>query len=238
VALGIPEAIENGTLAGLLREDLAFLLPRLERVDLPIRAVLASPNAPIGHAYFVKRGMVSLVQPLQDGAMVGVGLIGSEGFVGVPLVLGTRADPVEAMVQIAGTALRIPAPALQAAIRARPFLAAPLLHFAHALLVQIAQTAACNSRHSLEERLARWLLMAGDRAREGVFPLSHELLSMMLGARRPGITVAMGVFRRAGLISNSHHHIAILDRPGLEAAACECYATVRDQYRLLLAGAA
>ena len=229
-----PDAIENGALAGLPREDLAFLLPRLERVDLPIRAVLASPNVPISHAYFVQRGMISLVQPLQDGTMVEVGLIGREGFVGVPLVLGTKADAVEAMVQIAGTALRIPASGLQEAIRARPTLAAPLLRFAHALLVQIAQTAACNGRHNLEERLARWLLMAGDRARDGTFQLSHEFLSMMLGARRPGITVAMGVFRRAGLISNSHHHIAILDRPGLEAAACECYATVRDKYRQLL----
>ena len=123
---------------------------------------------------------------------------------------------------------------LRAELARSPVLSARLLRYAQALFAQVSQTAACNGRHTVHERLARWLLMARDRIDDNIVPLSHELLSMMLGTRRPGITVALGAFRQAGLIHNRHGKIEILDRPGLEAASCECYGVVREEFRRLL----
>jgi CRP-like cAMP-binding protein len=178
--------------------------------------------------------MVSLVKPMSDGTMVEVGIVGREGFVGLALVLGGNSGGIQEMVQIAGSALMIPSRTLLEEVERCPTLAARLLRYGQALLIQVSQTAACNGRHTIQERLARWLLMARDRIDDDAVPLSHELLSMMLGARRAGITVALGIFRSAGLIANAQGKIKILDEKGLEAAACECYRVVREEVERLL----
>jgi len=177
--------------------------------------------------------MVSLVRPMSDGTMAEVGIVGRDGFVGLAAVLGGGTGGIQEMVQIAGPALAIPTAALLREIDRCPVFAARLLRYGEALLIQISQTAACNGRHTIQERLARWLLMARDRIDDDDVPLSHELLSMMLGARRAGITVALGIFKTAGLIANTQGKIRILDHEGLEAAACECYRVVREEVERL-----
>jgi len=231
---GTSQPISNTILAGLPSELLAHLMPKLVEVEVPQRMVLYAADAPIEHAYFPQQGMVSLVKPLEDGAMVEVGMIGREGFVGMPLAIGAAADAVEAMVQIGGSGLRISADALREEMRRSPVLLSHLHHFTHAFYSQITQTAACNGRHTLNERLARWLLMASDRVGDTIIPLSHDFLSMMLASRRPGVTVALGTFKHAGIIHNTHGRIEILSRDGLEAAACECYQAVKQHYDSLL----
>jgi CRP-like cAMP-binding protein len=225
---------QNRLLLSLPIDEQARLRSRFETVDLEFRKNLAGPDRPAQHVYFVDRGLISLVKPMQDGAAVEVGLIGREGFVGVAVVLGDVTSTVEQMVQVAGSGRRMGVAEFRAQMAQCPVLSARLLLYAQAVLAQISQTAACNGRHTVQERLARWLLMASDRIESDRLPLSHELLSMMLGVRRPGITVALGTLRRAGLINGTHGKIEICDRPALESVACECYGVVRDEYRRLL----
>jgi CRP-like cAMP-binding protein len=228
------DLIANRLLAALAPTDLDALRAQLEPVSLPHKQTLANPGAPIEHIYFPQEGMVSLVQPLQ-GAMIEVGVIGREGFVGVPVLLGAATSPLEAMVQIPGSALRIGASAFRQEAARSSSLSALLLRYAQALQVQVSLSAACNGRHPLPERLARWLLMAHDRAPADELPLSHEFLSMMLGVRRAGVTVALGTLKAPGLIRNTHGRVTIIDRHGLEAASCECYGILRSEYECLLA---
>jgi CRP-like cAMP-binding protein len=167
-----------------------------------------------------------------------VGLIGREGMVGLPLLYGDDRGSTESVVQTPGTAWRLGADAFHAALDDTPALRALLLRYALAFQVQVTQTAACNARHPVEQRLARWLLMAHDRAESDTFLLTHEFLSQMLGVRRAGVTVAAGVLRRAGLIRYERGTIEVIDRPGLEAAACDCHAAVRREFVRLLGPAA
>jgi CRP-like cAMP-binding protein len=224
----------NRLLGALPAGDWKRLRASLEFVELPVRETLIPAGSVITHAYFVEGGVVSLVQNLSDGAAVEVGLIGREGFVGVPLALGARTCPSEANVQLAGSALRISAKDLREAAQRSKALNTLLLSFANAFQIQVTQTAACNGRHELQPRLARWLLSALDRCEGNELALSHEFLSMMIGRRRAGVTVALGAMKQAGLIANSHGRIQVVDRRGLEKAACECYRLVRDEYRRLL----
>ena len=224
--------IANRLLAALTPEDLDILRAQLEPVPLPHKQTLSHPGAPIEHVYFVEEGMVSLVQPLQGG-MIEVAMIGKEGFVGVPVLLGTDTSPLEAMVQIPGSALRIEASAFREQMGRSTALSSVLLRSAQALQVQASVSAACNGRHPLLERLARWLLMARDRAPGDELPLGHEFLSMMLGVRRAGVTVALGTLKAAGLVRNTHGRVTIIDRHGLEAASCECYRIVTSEYERL-----
>jgi CRP-like cAMP-binding protein len=227
-------AISNRLLLALAAQDLDPLRPHLEPVRLAHKQILSSANTPIDHVYFPQEGMVSLVQPLENGAMIEVGMIGNEGLVGVPVLLGTDSSPLEAMVQIPGSALRMQAPVFREETGRRTAFFALLLRHVQALHIQVSLTAACNGRHTLPERLARWLLTARDRAPSDQMPLSHEFLSMMLGVRRAGVTVAVGTLKAAGLISNTHGQVTILDRQGLEMACCECYRTVRKEYQRLV----
>jgi CRP-like cAMP-binding protein len=226
--------IANRLLAGLAPRDRDALRARLEAVPLPHKQTLSNPGAPIEHVYFVEEGMVSLVQPLQGG-MIEVGMIGKEGFVGVPVLLGADASPLETMVQIPGSALRIEAGAFREEARRSAAMLGLLLRYAQALQVQVSISAACNGRHALPARLARWLLTARDRAPSDELPLGHEFLSMMLGVRRAGVTVALAALKTAELIRNAHGQVTIIDRHGLEAAACGCYRMVRNEYDRLLA---
>jgi CRP-like cAMP-binding protein len=178
--------------------------------------------------------MVSLVQPLQGG-MIEVGMTGKEGFVGVPVLLGADTSPLETMVQIPGSALRIEASAFREEARRSAAMLGHLLRYAQALQVQVSISAACNGRHALPARLARWLLTARDRAPSDELPLGHEFHSMMLGVRRAGVTVALAALKTAELIRNTHGQVTIIDRHGLEAASCGCYRMVRNEYDRLLA---
>ncbi len=227
-------SISNRLLLALTLEDLDGLRAHLELVPLPHKRTLSNPGAPIQHLYFPEEGMVSLVQPLQ-GAMIEVGMIGNEGFVGVPVLLGADACPLETMVQIPGSALRIETGAFREKAGRSTTLSGLLLRYAQALQVQVSLTAACNGRHPIPERLARWLLMARDRAPSDELPFGHEFLSMMLGVRRAGVTVAVGTLKAAGLIRNTHGRVTIIDRHGLEAASCECYRIVTNEYERLFA---
>lgn len=227
-------SVSNRLLRTLTAEDLDLLRPHLRRVPLPHKQTLSKPDTPIDDVYFVEEGMVSLVQPLENGAMIEVGMIGNEGFAGVPVLLGADRSPLEAMVQIPGLALRMPASVFREEVGRRPTLSKVLLRYVQALHIQVSITAACNGRHTQPERLARWLLTARDRATSDRMPLNHEFLSMMLGVRRAGVTVALGTLKAAALIRNTHGQVTVVDRPGLEAASCECYRTVRNEFARLL----
>jgi CRP-like cAMP-binding protein len=224
----------NRLLAALPPEDLAWLRPRLERVELPVRHTLYAAHEPITSVHFPETGWVSMLATLESGDAAEVGLIGREGMVGLPLLFGTDRAPFEAMTQAGSTVLRLEAAAFREELEARPAVRMLLLRYAMAFNVQVSQTAACNGRHHVEDRLARWLLMAHDRAEGDRFPMTHEFLSMMLGVRRAGITVAAGVLQKAGLIHYTAGRMEITDRPGLEAASCECYDGVRREFERLL----
>ncbi|MGH9563021.1 MAG: Crp/Fnr family transcriptional regulator [Terracidiphilus sp.] len=227
---GAGDLQQNLLLSALSPADLRRVRAAGEVVPLPLRKQLFKPDQPIGHIYFVLQGMISLVQPLDDGGLTEVGVIGREGFLGVPVALGGNSDSVEAMVQMEGLALRMTSQDFQALMDASAPFAVKMLQFARAMMTQLSQTAACNSRHSLAERLSRWLLMANERRDDDIVPLSHEFLSMMLGTRRAGITVALGALKHTGIIDSARSRITILNRKRLEQSACECYGAVRQQY--------
>jgi len=171
---------------------------------------------------------------MENGEAAAVGQIGNEGMVGLPLLLGGDSDDLEAVVQSPGTALRLDAQAFQESLEQIPVLQTLLLRYALVHHGQVARTAACNGRHHIDQRLARWLLMTHDRSEGDEFPMTHEFLSMMLGVRRAGITVAAGTLQKASFIHYQRGRIEITDRPGLESVACECYGIVRrSQDRLL-----
>ncbi|CAA9239356.1 MAG: cAMP-binding proteins - catabolite gene activator and regulatory subunit of cAMP-dependent protein kinases [uncultured Craurococcus sp.] len=220
-------APRNRLLAALPAEDLARLRPKLKLVELELRQNLATPEQRIEHAYFFEAGWASVLAPLDDGDSAEVGLAGMEGMVGWPLSLGDDTAELEVMVQCAGTAWRLTAADFREALEASTALRGVMLRFVLAQHTQVAWTAACNGRHSIEQRLARWLLMAHDRSEGDTFPITHEFLSMMLGVRRAGVTVAAGVLQRAGMIRYGGGRMTITDRPGLEASSCECYGSAR-----------
>jgi CRP-like cAMP-binding protein len=224
----------NRLLDGLPREEFAKLLPHLEEVSLPVREGLLAPNKPIELVHFMTKGIASVVAPLEDGAMVELAVIGNEGMTAIAVILGAVSSPHECFVQVAGSALRMDARTLVEEVNRSPGIREPLLRFAQAVSVHTAQTAACNARHTLEERLARWLLLARDRLQTDQLPLTQEFLSMMLAVRRSGVTVAAGTLQRAGIVRYRHGRITVLDVEALEAAACECYRLVREETARLL----
>lgn len=226
--------IRNRLLAALPPEDFARLRPDLQRVELPFNHTFFPADGAVDALLFLESGMASMLATLGDGEQVEVGVVGREGAIGLPLVFGDDRSLVEAMVQQEGTALRIGAEALRAAMEESAALRSLLLRYALAFQAQITLTAACNARHAIEQRLARWLLIAHDRAEADEFPMTHEFLSLMLGVRRPGVSLAAGVLQKAGLIRYSRGRMAVADRPGLEDVSCECYHTVRREYARLL----
>lgn len=225
----------NRLLQRLPRAEYARLAPHLEPVTLEPRDVVYEPHEPISHVYFPRSGMFSLVLPLADGGTVEVGMVGREGVAGVPAVLGVAAMPTRCIVQLPLHAVRMRVPAMRRHVRAEGVLHALLKRYTQALLDQVAQGAACNRRHTLERRCARWLLMSQDRAEADAFPLTQEFLAYMLGVHRPAVVTALGVLRRAGLIDAGRGEIRVVDRAGLERAACECYGAIRARFDAVLA---
>jgi CRP-like cAMP-binding protein len=224
----------NRLLAALPPEALARVWPRLEPVELPLRAVLYAPEERIAHAWFPETGYVSMLAHLEDGDAAEVGLTGREGFVGLPVLLGADRDDLEAMVQNPGTALRMDAAAFREELDRLPAFRALLLRYALVHHGQVARTAACNGRHHIDQRLARWLLMAHDRTGGDGFAMTHEFLSTMLGVRRAGVTVGLGQLQKAGHIEYGRGRMEVTDRPGLESVACECYGIARRASDALL----
>jgi CRP-like cAMP-binding protein len=224
----------NRLLAALPPEDLAQLWSRLEPAELPFHQTLHAVGEPISAVYFPETGWASMLAYLEDGDAAEVGLIGREGFVGLPVLLGADHDDLEAMVQAPGTALRMDKAAFRAALEGVSAFRTLLLRYALVHHGQVARTAACNGRHHTDQRLARWLLMAHDRSEGDGFPMTHEFLSMMLGVRRAGVTVAAGLLSKAGFIRYERGRMEVTDRPGLESAACECYGVARRASDALL----
>lgn len=223
----------NWLLAALPAEEYDRIATRLERVPLPLGTVLIERDLPITHIYFPTDGVVSMISPMPDG-VVEVGTVGREGMVGTPILLHAEAAATRAFVQVAGSAQRMRADELRAVVRESPTLERVLYRFVQALFGQVAQTAACNRLHTIEERCARWLLMTHDRVSGPTLPLTQEFLAEMLGTHRPAVTLAAGALQKAGLINYSRGKIRVVDRAGLEAASCPCYAIVRDGYRDLV----
>src|SRR5215212_9854062 len=211
-------SLRNQLLAGLSPKDFAPLRPHLEPVELDLRRVLIEPNEPIKHVYFHERGYTSITTNGQ-GSKIELGLIGREGMVGVPIVLGVHTSPLQFFVQLAGDGLRMTSHELEDAIDERPSLHRVLLRYAQVMNVQTSGTAFANAEHTVETRLARWLLMYHDRIDGDDLPITHELISMMLGVRRAGATVALDNLQARSLINMKRGLVTILDRAGLEEAA-------------------
>jgi CRP-like cAMP-binding protein len=229
----------NRLLRALSAEAYERLTSNMDAISLKMGQVLYEPNAPIEHAYFIQRGVASLVAPVNHGErgwerVVEVGTIGNEGIVGIPLVLGTDREPVRAFVQVPDGAWRITASDLIRAFDEIPRLRTLVLRYAQTFMSQVGQGSACNRAHTVGERCARWLLMTHDRVGEDEFTLTHEFLAAMLGVRRAGVTVAAGMLQKAGLIRYARGNITVVDRHGLEAASCGCYLTIRNSYEQLL----
>jgi CRP-like cAMP-binding protein len=224
----------NRLLQALPRPERDRLTRGMVPVTLPIKTVLFEPGEPIGAVHFPVDGVISLVTPLDDGAIVEVATVGNEGIVGVPLVPGGSLA-VRAISQVAGSSLRMDGGAfLRELDREGPFRDL-VLQYQQALFGQISQAAACNRLHTNEERLSRWLLMSHDRVGVDEFAITHEFLGQMLGSRRATVTLSAGLLQAAGLISYHRGHVAILDREGLEGVACECYGVIKRQLDRLVA---
>jgi CRP-like cAMP-binding protein len=218
-----PRATCNHILSNLSASDFGLLESHLKSVDLPLRLLLEDRGKPIRHVYFVERGIVSVVANGQSKRTIEVGIIGPEGMTGFALVMGAQRAANQSYVQMSGAAQRIKATDLRLAIEQSVTLHRAFLNFCNSFANQTAQTALANGRSKIEERLARWLLMAHDRIDGDEMVLTHEFLSTMLGVRRAGVTEALNVLKRAGLVGLGQGVIAILDRAGLEKSSDGTY---------------
>lgn len=224
----------NRILDRLPDHERARLASEVEPVEYDAHEVLWEPTQPIEAVYFPLNGVVSVVNVLEDGPIVEVATVGNEGFVGLPVFLGSSSMNGRAFYQISGSALQMSSTSFRRVVANGGSLHSLLQLYTQALMAQIAQTAACNRVHPIEERCARWLLQTHDRVEGDEFDLTHEFLAQMLGVRRASVSVAAGMLQRAGLIRYSRGHMTIADRTGLEEASCECYRIVTDEYERLL----
>lgn len=222
--------IQNRILAALPAAEFQRLSRHLTPVSLPLGETIYEPESSINEVYFVSTGVVSLVAHLKDGGSVEVGLVGNDGMVGLPVVLGDNISPNEAIVQIADGAMRMSANVLRDELKKDGILLSLLLRSTLATLKQVSQTAACNGSHTVGERLARWLLMCHDRVPGDELKLTQEFIAQMLGIRRSGVSEAAVILQAKGLISYSRGNITIINRAGLEKFTCECYAIVKAEY--------
>jgi len=227
----LQKAVKNRILAALPPLEFAMIAKSLVHIDLHLGEALHRAGESIEHVFFPEGGFISALSVLSDGRPLEIGLIGVEGVAGVSVMLGAKTSYSETMCQTGGGAYRMAVPAFKDAIAHAPRLRDQLLRHVHVFHVQVAQTAACNSHHELGERLARWLLAAHDRSGRAELSLTQDLISVMLGVRRSTVSVAASTLQKAGVIRYQHGRITILDRVGLEDAACECYERVASEYR-------
>jgi CRP-like cAMP-binding protein len=225
---------KNRLLELLDTSDLDRISSALEPIEFTYRLPLYEAQEEIRFVYFPIAGVASLVNMMADGSASEVGTIGNEGMVGLPIILGDTVAPTSVFIQVPGEGLRLPASVFTAAFDASPTMRQTFLHYVHAFFNQVAQSAACNHIHLLNQRCARWLLMTHDRVQSDQFVLTQEFLSMMLGVRRSGVSEAAGKLREAKLIEYRRGLVTILDRKGLEAISCECYAVSKHEFDRLL----
>ena len=221
---------QNLLIAKLPRADRLRLLAACKPVELVIAEVLCERGKPARHVYFPVEGFISLVAQIDDHPGLEVGMVGREGMFGAHLALGVATEPVRALVHGAGTAWRIGAAAFRRELADSVALQRSLNRYLYVLMSQLASSAGCLRFHQIGPRLARWLLMTQDRAHAESFHVTHEFLAYMLGVRRVGITAAAGALQRSGLVEYHRGELTVLDRVGLEEAACSCYATDQRAY--------
>ena len=232
-----PNSNPNGNhlLAALPPQVLARLLPNLKLVAMPLGKVIYESGVEMSHVFFpVSNCIVSMLYVMTDGASAEIAVVGDEGMVGIALFMGGDTTPSRAVVQSTGAAYQLPSKALKAEYGMHSGLELLLLRYTQALITQMSQTAVCNRHHSVDQQLCRWLLLSLDRLSSNELTMTQELIANMLGVRREGVTEAAGNLQGLGLITYSRGHITVVDRPGLEARVCECYAVVKKEYDRLL----
>ena len=226
---GDGKEIGNLILLALPRQERTLLFPSLEFVRLKLHQVMHEAGEVIRSAYFMNSGMGSVLTVLPDGKSIEVGLIGKEGFVGLPIIFGFKTSALRVVTQADGTAYRVDVATLRKVLPGCPELEKQLQRFSMFLAMQSTQIAACNQLHDVEERLARWLVMSHDRIGGETMPLTQEFLSQMLGIRRSSVSVAAGILQKAGMITYTRGNVTVLDKLKLEEAACDCYKIIQDQ---------
>jgi CRP-like cAMP-binding protein len=228
-------ATHNRLLAALPAEVFERLLPDLERASMPLGKVIYESGIELKHVYFPTPGcIVSMLYVMADGSSAEIAVVGDEGMVGIALFMGGGTTPSRALVQSAGQAFQLDAKALKKEFDRHGKLQELLLRYTQALITQMSQTAVCNRHHSVEQQLCRWLLLSLDRLSSNELTMTQELIANMLGVRREGVTEAARKLQARELIRYSRGRITVLDRPGLEARVCECYAVVKKEYDRLL----
>lgn len=232
---GVASPRLNRIIGTLPEADYERLLPRLEHLAMPLGWSVYESGDAQGYLYFPTTCIVSLLYVMESGASAEIAIVGNDGVVGVALFMGGESTPSRAVVQSAGQAYRLPASALRTEFALGGELQHLLLRYTQALITQMAQTAVCNRHHAIEQQLCRWLLLSLDRLSTNELSMTQELIANMLGVRREGVTEAAGRLQAAGLIHYNRGRIAVIDRPGLEALACECYSVVRRETDRLLA---
>ncbi|MHC5758276.1 Crp/Fnr family transcriptional regulator [Nostoc sp.] len=224
----------NKLLAALSTSDYQRLVPHLKLVSLSTRQVIYESKEPITQVYFPQHGVVSLVTNMKNGSMMEVGVVSNEGMLGIPIILGGKTTTTKAFVQVSGAAMQMDAGVLKTEFNQGGAIQNLLLRYVQAAYTELAQGCACNRLHTLEERLARWLLTVSKRLESEEFPLTQEFIAQMLGVRRSGVTVAASTLSRAGMIRYQRGHISILNREDLEATSCECYRVIQNEFARLL----
>ena len=225
---------QNQLLCALPQAEYDRFVPYLEFVTLPFKHVLYEPNQSVDYVYFLNHGVISMVTITEEGETVEAATIGNEGMAGIHVLLGVEQLSLQAISQVAGDGMRMRVEAFRREVTPETRLYELLLRYIQALISQLSQTVACNRLHSVEERCCRWLLMCHDRVPANEFFLTQELLSQMLGVRRASVSVVAAILQKAGLITYRRGRIRILDRQGLEAASCECYRVVKNEFDRLL----
>ena len=220
--------IRNKPLLAIPDQEFRSIRPYLQFINLPHHLTLHEPHRAVKYVHFPNEGLISLVIELSDGKTVEAGLLGNEGASGISAILGQTRSPLREIVQISGTGFRVRVTELEKILPATPQLQRILLRYATGLAMQVAQTAACNRLHKIEERLARWLLLAQDRVSSGLVSITHDFLATMLGTDRPSVTLAAGLLQREQLIQYSRGAVKIVNRKKLEDFACECYLVIRQ----------
>lgn len=224
----------NHLLAALPVEELSLLEPDMKAVSLHLGDVIYESGEQLEFIYFPTTAIISLLYIMQNGSTAEIGMAGNDGLVGVALFMGGSTTPSRAIVQSAGNAFRLRSRALQVAFDVGGVFQKILLRYTQSLMTQISQTAVCNRLHTVEQQLCRWLLINHDLLQTNELVMTHDLIANMLGVRREGVSIAAGHLQKSGLIKYVRGTITILDRSGLEEAACECYQVVKDEYDRLL----
>jgi CRP-like cAMP-binding protein len=232
--ISLTKALKNHILAHLPSAEFSQIAPKLEHVNFQLGEVLYESGEKQDFAYFPTSSIVSLLYIMENGSTAEIGIVGNDGIIGLAIFLGGETTTNRAVVQSAGEGFRIRASDLKAAFATSGKLRDRLLRYTQALLTQISLTAVCNRLHSVEEQLCRWLLLSHDRLDSNDLVMTHDLISNMLGVRREGITLAAQKLAKRKLIKNVRGTITVIDRKGLEVAACECYAVVNEEYDRLL----